>query len=134
MSNNHPFGAFMIVDDDPVNNFICRNVITTHVKDPVPVLDFTEPEKALEHIATRYVAQKNPLKTLLFLDINTATLSAWEFLERFSALEDEIRNMFSIYIISSSVDVNDEEKALSSRHVKGFLVKPISHEALGKIL
>jgi response regulator RpfG family c-di-GMP phosphodiesterase len=134
MLNRQPFNIFIIIDDDPINNFICRQVIEASVKDPVQVLDFTIPEQALAYISTQYNAYKKNMKTVLFLDVNTATLSAWEFLERFATLKKQVKNMFSIYIISSSVDEGDREKALSNGYVKGFLVKPITIDSLHKII
>lgn len=133
MHRARDFKAFIIVDDDPISIFICRQLVELRAGQPVPVFDFTMPEQALCHIKDTYSSGK-AVKTLMFLDVNTETLSAWDFLEKFDALEDLVKKAFSIYIISSSVDEGDRERALGNKYVSGYLVKPLSIESVGEII
>ncbi len=61
-------------------------------------------------------------------------LNGWNFLERFDKFSDHIKKQLTIYILSSSVDWSDKEKAQANPYVKDYLVKPLSREILGNIL
>lgn len=126
MSSTHDF---IIIDDDPVNNFISREMIGLAFSKNDNVIDFTSPEKGLEYIATAYKTYEgNPVA--LFLDINMPTMSGWEFLENFNRLDENIRNIFSIFIVSSSVDPRDKKQAMENFHIRGFVTKPVNEEFL----
>jgi response regulator RpfG family c-di-GMP phosphodiesterase len=118
---------FIIVDDDPINNFICKKVIKGAVEDAL-AKDFTEPEAALRYLKT--VEEES----LILLDINMPTMTGWEFLEKYNELDEHIKKLFTIYILSSSVDLRDKEKAAANKNVKEYIVKPLSKENLASIL
>jgi len=66
----------------------------------------------------------------LFIDVNMPTMSGWEFLEYFEGLDDRVKSAIQIYILSSSVDERDLERALGNENVKAFLVKPLTKDML----
>ena len=113
------FDAIFLVDDDPINNLINKRLLgKTEVSDSI--LEFLEADLALKKI------QEIPdnQKLLIFLDINMPVMNGWEFLnhyqEKFPERKDEI------VILSSSIDFQDRQKALSFETVSGFLEKPLS--------
>ena len=128
----HP-PTFIIIDDDPINNFIFKELVKHAVKTPNIVLDFTAPEKGLEYITSEYQNHPENHPTALFLDINMPTMSGWEFLEKFCKLNENIKKMFSIFIMSSSINPLDKKQADSNSCVTGFITKPISEDFLSKI-
>lgn len=125
MHTNH----VIIIDDDAISNMICKSVVGRYFRDAEIQL-FTQPEIALDTIS------KNPFydwSTLIFLDVNMPTMSGWDFLEIFATLDETLRSCFSIYILSSSVDDSDRLRASANQYVMGFLMKPISTEALSRV-
>jgi CheY-like chemotaxis protein len=94
---------------------------------------FTQPEAAFETIKKDAIQNNASGSTILFLDINMPSMTGWDFLEIFKNLNSGIQQQFSIYILSSSVDSRDKEKAASNVLVKGFLSKPLTVESLGRI-
>ncbi len=125
--------CFIIVDDDSLNNSLCRYVITK-VASGVTTIDFIFPVEALAHIEKSYNDPECYCPTILFLDINMPILNGWNFLERFDKFSDHIKKQITIYILSSSVDWSDKEKADANPYVKDYLVKPLSRETLGNML
>ena len=125
--------SFIIVDDDPFNNSLCKFVIKTVMSD-ADIIDFTYPEKALEYIETTYTNSANVYPTILLLDINMPLLSGWDFLERYEQFSDYLKQQFTIYILSSSVDWDDKEKAAANKLVKDYLIKPLTKESVEQIL
>jgi response regulator RpfG family c-di-GMP phosphodiesterase len=120
---------FIIIDDDPINNFISKEIIGMTLNCNESVIDFTSPEEGFEYISKAYQSYRGN-SVVLFLDINMPTMSGWEFLEKFSRLEEKIRDIFSVFIVSSSVDPRDKEHALANPYVKDFITKPVSEEFL----
>lgn len=57
-------------------------------------------------------------------------IDGWEFLEEVNTTEIQI----PIYMLTSSIDKNDNEKAKKYSVVNGFLNKPLKQEILENIL
>jgi len=117
---------FIVVDDNRTNNIICEYAIRKWNKG-VAVHLFTEPERALQSIQQEYVEAPVDGPTVLFLDINMPTITGWEFLDHFRLFEAKVHEQFVIYILTSSVDERDKEKADSDPLVAGFISKPLTH-------
>lgn len=123
---------FLIVDDDPQNNSLSRMAIRK-VLGNVPVKDFEVPETGLEYIGKDFETGSSDEKTVLLLDINMPTMTGWEFLEEFDKLNENIKMQFQIYMLSSSVDPSDIERATSNPLVTDFIEKPLNKEDLEKM-
>lgn len=121
--------AFILVDDDPLSNLLLKKTIEkTFVG--AEVKDFIAPELALAYIKTEFESNKLGEKTTLFLDINMPILTGWEFLEAFETLAAPIKNQFNIYILSSSIDPADIQRAKLNPYVIDFIEKPINKDFL----
>ena len=114
---------FIVVDDDPTNNIICKFAIIRAFPTAEVEL-FTEPRKALDHIQQTEMVDEKP-KTL-FLDINMPLITGWDFLEIFKDFVAKIIDRYKIYILSSSIDERDRERANSNPLVAGFVSKPLT--------
>lgn len=119
---------FIIIDDDRINNSICRMLIGKIFKE-VDIKDFTIAQEGLEFMKKEYVKEDNK-SAILLLDINMPIMSGWDFLVLFDELDENLKKKFNIYIVSSSIDYSDIEQAKSNRHVIGFLSKPLSKETI----
>lgn len=80
---------------------------------------------------------KNIIKTstgdfpdIILLDINMPVMDGWEFMEEFQTLQTQISKKIIIYIVSSSIAVEDKKKAETYIDIVGYLSKPISVETL----
>lgn len=120
---------FIVVDDNRTNNLICEFAIRKYKKEAHINL-FTEPEVALQNIKKEYRPGEAEQFTVLFLDINMPSMTGWEFLEEFRDFGEEIHKHFVIYILTSSVDERDKEKAESNPLVAGFFSKPLTANSI----
>ncbi len=118
---------FLIVDDDIINNKLCGFAIT-RVFGGVEIMSFTEPEEALVALKTYYTNDTAKEPVILLLDINMPSMTGWEFLDEFKKLDQFEHESFSIYIVSSSVDLRDKQKAEEDPLVRGFISKPLTAE------
>lgn len=61
------------------------------------------------------------------------TLSGWEFLQSFSTFPHSIKKQFDIYMLSSSIDPADIERAKLNPLVIDFIEKPMNREVLEQL-
>jgi CheY-like chemotaxis protein len=127
-----PIKRFIIIDDDPLSNMICKLTLELALGNP-NVEVFTSAEQGLFHISS---LSANALvePTILLLDINMPVMSGWEFLSRFDDLVETIKSKIKVYILSSSVDPRDRERSYSNVNVKNHFVKPLTIEVIGVIV
>lgn len=112
----------ILIDDDYSNNLICKIIINRSLEG-IQVLDFTNPQKSLEYILEEYT--QNPVPTIILLDINMPELSGWEVMDALGDYPEHIINHLKIFILSSSVDHHDFEKANSDPRIVAYLTKPL---------
>ena len=118
---------YIIVDDDPFNNILC-SIILKNLFGEVDIKTFTVPEEGLAFIENEYMTNLEP--AILFLDINMPTLTGWEFIEQYEKFSEEVKKQISIYILSSSVDQRDKDKAKANQYIKDFISKPLKRETI----
>ncbi|MFN3951215.1 MAG: response regulator [Thermaurantimonas sp.] len=119
----------MLVDDDPVFNFITRKCIES---------------AQIEHILEEYLDGSDAIEALydkkspdqlpdhILLDINMPKMNGWQFLEALRNLN--IEKEISVTIVTSSIDGEDRRKAYTYPEINEFLIKPISKSDLKEIL
>ncbi len=73
------------------------------------------------------------LPNLILLDINMPHLSGFDTLEELKTLGVPLNNL-PVYILSSSIDKEDVEKAHSFPQVEGFITKPLSPMVVKNLL
>ncbi len=121
---------FIVVDDDDINNVLSSIIIETVYTDAV-ITSFTRPNEALSYIEQAYKAEDED--AILFLDINMPLMNGWEFMEAFEGFSDLIKNHIRVYIVSSSVDQRDKDKADANPLIKGFFSKPLDQEVIASV-
>ncbi|CAN5418084.1 response regulator [soil metagenome] len=122
---------YIVVDDDPVNNQLCKYTLGKIFKGS-EIKCFEFPAEGLKYIAEEYNLHPDA-RAVLFLDVNMPEINGWDFLEQFSKMGKAIVDQFTIYIVSSSIDPTDKERARANRLVKGYLKKPLSAQILSEL-
>ena len=119
----HNLQRILLIDDDAGNNTVSR-IFLKKVVIETEIVAFTDPEQGLEYIASEYAA--NPVTTILLLDINMPVLSGWDVLERFTQMPEDIKKYFTIYILTSSINKEDKDKAAANPLVSAYIEKPMT--------
>ena len=122
---------FIIVDNDPVNNLLCGLAIKDAVVD-ADILDFTDPLKAFDYMSADN--ESNNSMNILLLDINMPVWSGWDFVDHFDKLDEQTKSRFKIYMLSSSIDNNDKQRALENKNVTDYIEKPLTEEKVFSLL
>lgn len=89
------------------------------------IRSFIYASKALEELQS-----DAGIPDFILLDINMPGMNGWEFLEALEVAAIPNAVLPKIYILSSSLDPEDQAKAQSAVLVKGFISKPLDVDKL----
>ena len=113
-----------LIDDDNITNMLNRYFLEEHYP-MLEIRSFIYAAKALEELQNRVDSPD-----FILLDINMPGMNGWEFLETLQHCELPLSTLPKIYMLSSSLDPEDQAKARNSVLVKGFISKPLEVEKL----
>jgi len=120
--------CILLVDDNEADNiFHSRAIKKAEVCEHVEIA--TGGEEALNYIE-KCAGVSLPKPDLIFLDINMPGMSGFEFLEEYGKLDPKLKSKIVVFMLTSSLMPEDNEKALSSADVFGFLNKPLTVDAV----
>jgi response regulator RpfG family c-di-GMP phosphodiesterase len=117
-----------LIDDDEVYQFIFRRQVEISNL-ASQILIFPNGQKGFDYLK-KALKDPNNLPEYIFLDINMPIMDGWQFLEEFSAIKNELSKKINIYLVTSSIDERDIEKAGKISDVKEYLIKPISEDKI----
>jgi len=119
-----------IIDDDELFTYVLAKQMKV-MEFCKTILVFRNGLEALNYLRPA-LESPEALPSVILLDLNMPVLDGWQFLDEFVRLRPGKK--ISIYIISSSIDAADHEKALAYKEVANFYIKPITRENLLEIL
>ncbi len=119
-----------IVDDDDILNFVTTELLSKF--DPAcQVTSFTNPEKAFESLVSINESGES-LPDVLLLDINMPKLNGFEFLQKMKM--GGLAKKIQVIMYTSSGNPEDKKRSSQFDNVVGYMEKPFSAQAYGKIL
>lgn len=120
----------LLIDDDPVFLLIFTRMIKK-VCTRLSVNSFLNGEKGLEFLNKNYSPEN---QYIILLDINMPIINGWQFLDIIRKKGMALNNNISIYILTSSTDLDDVKQAKTYSIVKDIVSKPLSVNSLNRIL
>jgi two-component SAPR family response regulator len=121
-----------LVDDDAIFQFTASKTIkATAITDAI--LQFENGEVALQFLR-KHLSDPQSLPDFIFLDINMPYIDGWMFLEDYDELKAGLSKPISIYMVSSSIDPRDVDRARSNVNVKDYVIKPVTREKFAELL
>ncbi len=118
---------YIVIDDDRINNMVCESVIKK-LHEQNQVISFLRAEDALNYLKNNTSVKPD----IILLDINMPEMDGWEFLDNYQKLNGD--NKAQIFMLSSSINQNDFDKAKTYTQVLDYIVKPFSKDKLMKII
>ena len=73
---------------------------------------------------------QNQLPDIIFLDINMPVMDGWGFMESFVKIKPQLGKKITIYMVSSSINQDDINRAKGISDVTDYVIKPISQDTL----
>lgn len=115
-----------IIDDDETYIYALKRLISIK-KLSESVLSFKNGKLAIDYFVETPL-ENITMPDVILLDVRMPIMDGWGFLEAFSALDFIGKHKVEIYMVSSSIDPRDLEKASNIALVKKYLFKPIDFD------
>jgi CheY-like chemotaxis protein len=126
------FNNVFVVDDDKIYHFLIKKLFISNNIEVSPSF-FENGQDALDGIKHNLDKEENQ-PDLILLDINMPVLDGWQFLEEFKKLKEFIKKEISIYVISSSDNSMDRNKAKEfDDEITNYYLKPMTSDAIKSI-
>lgn len=113
-----------------VSQFATRYCLQQY-EEQLAIETFSNAEEALEE-ASKRVAEKVALPSLIFLDLVMDDMNGWQFIENLKKLTKKI-NFPEIYVLSAFVNAKDRAIAKEHNEVSGYFDKPLTRISLSKV-
>jgi CheY-like chemotaxis protein len=121
-----------VIDDDDIYQYLTQKELEKSER-VRSITTFSDGRKALNYLQ-EFGEDSNKIPHIIFLDVNMPILSGWTFIEEFRSLKINRLSNIRIYMISSSFDRRDIEKAGEYAEIADYLVKPVSRIQIASIL
>lgn len=123
--------ALLIVDDDRIYHFLISRLLdSVNAEDRVhEVQQCHSAGQALTWLKEEMEAET----AIILLDLNMPQMSGFDFLDALDE-QPELRELCRVYIVTSSVNDSDREKADEYEIVQGYFVKPLKKRDLELLL
>ncbi|OWW25670.1 response regulator [Zobellia sp. OII3] len=121
-----------IIDDDEIYRFTTIQSVKFLGKEHKSSV-FSNGEDALAFI-TENLDKPAVLPDFIFLDIDMPIMDGFQFLEGYRPLVPKIGKSIEIYMVSSSVDPEDIERARAYPMVVDYISKPLASDRLKTIM
>jgi CheY-like chemotaxis protein len=120
------FKHALLIDDNEIDNYITKSVIT---KSNIAgkITDITSSMEALEYLKSLSNSAEFP--DAIFLDIRMPEMDGFDFLDAYIKLFETHKHC-QVFMLSSSTDQMDIERALLYPVVKKYLNKPLKLSVL----
>lgn len=119
-----------IIEDDSVHVFLTRKFLdmTGRIDSIMICRNGKDAFDKLQAILTA----GNKLPELILLDLNMPIWDGWQFLDEFTKIE--VEQQITIYILTSSTNSKDMERAEQYNLRSNYLIKPITIDSLKLVL
>lgn len=124
----------LLIDDDEITNYINSMLIkaAAATENVHMALNGKEALNYLKkHCSNKPSDEYCPM--LIFLDLNMPIMDGFEFLEKFTTLDDIHKEGLPVYVLTSSENTKDISKA-NKYGISGYVSKPLTRDKIDKIV
>ena len=121
-----------VVDDDDIYQYTIVRTLES-IKTPKNIIVFSDGEAAINFMLDN-LNQENEQPDVILLDINMPIMDGFQFMEEFVKIKPKVGKNITVYMVSSSVDPVDIERAKSISAISDYIIKPINKGKLKSII
>ena len=117
-----------VVDDDNIYQIIIKKLIERSEMFS-EISSFKNGKDAIDEL---YNSTENNggIPDIILLDINMPIMDGWEFMDELGVLKPKINAEIMVYIVSSSIAIEDKNKSKNYENILGYLSKPVTIDDL----
>ncbi len=121
-----------IIDDDEIYQFTVTKTIKNHNL-AKKILVFKDGELAIQFLIDNIGNNEN-VPDIIFLDINMPIMDGWQFLDEYVQIKPRIGKKIIIYLVTSSIDPADLERAKKISEISDYIIKPVTPGKLKDVI
>lgn len=121
-----------IIDDDDIYRYtISRTIEKLGIAKKIAA--YTSGQDALNAMLD-YIEKPESLPDIILLDVNMPNMDGFEFMKEYMRFPSEIKNRITVFMISSSINPVDIDRAKNNPEISDYIVKPIGASKLEGII
>lgn len=117
-----------LIDDDDLSVYLTEHLLRVEGFSNC-ICTFQSAGEALDKL----VGQQQRVPQIVFLDLNMPLMNGWQFLDALAPHREALRGNCHIYILTSSLALNDLEKSKQYDLVAGLIHKPLDSKEIRAI-
>jgi two-component system, chemotaxis family, chemotaxis protein CheY len=123
--------SIFLIDDDPIYLTLARKIISS-ADERYQITEFMKADEAIDFLAEN---QKNPdfLPNFIFVDLSMPVMDGWSFLDQYEKLRGGMSKAIDLYIVTSSISLEDIDRSKNYDAVKDFYIKPIGVQKMREL-
>ncbi len=110
-----------LIDDDPISALLTEHVLKLE-NFSQDITTFQRAEEALAYLIENTAGE---LPAVILLDLNMPVVSGWDFLDALKPYQHLLPAGLKIFILTSSLDTEDQIRSKEYSLVTGFIQKPL---------
>ena len=124
--------CILLIDDNSANNYLHKRIIDkSGIAKKVVAIDMAH--KALDYLKSVENSRFSG-PDIIFLDINMPLMNGWEFIEEYKKIYGNQKKEIITFMITTSLNPDDEKRAMNIPLIQGFRKKPLSLDILQDIV
>lgn len=113
-----------VIDDDNIYQIIVNKIIQKSEMFSA-ISSFKNGKDAIDALRNT-IENTGEFPDIILLDINMPIMDGWEFMEEMELIKSQLNKKNNIYMVSSSIAVEDKNKAKTYPDILGYLSKPVN--------
>ncbi|WP_224999190.1 response regulator [Cesiribacter sp. SM1] len=127
------YNTVWLIDDDELANYVNEKIISSQHFAKSTVV-FTTVDEAVASLDLAAGQKGTGFPDIVFLDMEMPGLDGWDFIEAFQRLSPDVKKQCKLYMLSSSIDKSDAERAMAYEDICCFISKPLTTDVLQTIM
>jgi len=121
---NARFENLMMIDDNTIDLYIASRLLSKN-NIAKNILEYSSAVEALQYLQ-EHCDNTEKLPSIILVDIYMPIMNGFEFIDEYDKLSSKFKDNCQVFMLSSSIDASDIDRAKNNANIKAFHVKPIT--------